>query len=44
MGLGFVFMKSFMDNVEVLSEIGKGTKVVLQKKLVNDGSCARVAT
>ncbi|KJS82726.1 MAG: ATPase [Peptococcaceae bacterium BICA1-8] len=44
MGLGFVFMKSFMDNVEVLSEIGKGTKVILQKKLINDGSCARVAT
>ena len=26
MGLGFVFMKSFMDEVEVFSEPGKGTK------------------
>jgi len=44
MGLGFVFMKSFMDNVEVLSELDKGTKVILRKRLVSDGSCARVAT
>ena len=31
MGLGFVFMKSFMDEVEVESEIGKGTTVKLVK-------------
>jgi len=44
MGLGFVFMKSFMDDVNVFSDIGKGTKVVLQKKLIGNGSCARLAT
>ncbi|MDK2822576.1 MAG: hypothetical protein PWQ67_2531 [Clostridia bacterium] len=44
MGLGFVFMKSFMDNVEVISEVGQGTKVILQKKLVDNGSCALMAT
>lgn len=43
MGLGFVFMQSFMDNVRVSSNIGKGTKVILQKKLIN-GSCSRLAT
>jgi len=43
MGLGFVFMKSFMDEVEVFSEPGKGTKVVLTKKLINSGSCALAA-
>ncbi len=31
MGLGFVFMKSFMDEVEVRSEAGAGTKVRLVK-------------
>jgi len=31
MGLGFVFMKSFMDKVEVESEVGKGTTVKLIK-------------
>lgn len=31
MGLGFVFMKSFMDQVEVESEVGKGTTVRLTK-------------
>ncbi len=33
MGLGFVFMQSFMDEVEVISELGKGTIVKLVKKL-----------
>ncbi len=38
MGLGFVFMQSFMDEVEVESEVQAGTKVVLKKRLakVND--------
>ncbi|MFZ5943442.1 MAG: anti-sigma F factor [Bacillota bacterium] len=43
MGLGFVFMKSFMDNVEVISQKGNGTKVVLVKSLINNGSCTQVA-
>ncbi|MGB4504463.1 MAG: anti-sigma F factor [Syntrophaceticus sp.] len=33
MGLGFVFMRSFMDEVEVTSEPGRGTKVKMSKKL-----------
>lgn len=33
MGLGFVFMKSFMDEVDVWSEVGKGTRVKLVKML-----------
>lgn len=33
MGLGFVFMKSFMDDVNVESHIDAGTKVKLIKKL-----------
>ena len=37
MGLGFVFMKSFMDNVQVFSEVNKGTKVILQKWLMKMG-------
>ncbi|NLT96517.1 MAG: anti-sigma F factor [Clostridia bacterium] len=43
MGLGFVFMKSFMDSVHVESEVGKGTKVILQKKISENGSCAQIA-
>ena len=33
MGLGFVFMQSFMDNLEVKSEPGNGTTVIMTKKL-----------
>lgn len=33
MGLGFSFMKSFMDQVEVISAPGKGTTVILSKLL-----------
>ncbi len=33
MGLGFVFMKSFMDEVDVWSEAGQGTRVKLVKTL-----------
>ncbi|MDU4962132.1 MAG: anti-sigma F factor [Sporomusaceae bacterium] len=32
MGLGFVFMESFMDEIEVTSAIGKGTTVRMVKK------------
>lgn len=31
-GMGFMFMEVFMDNLEVYSEVGKGTKVVMRKK------------
>ena len=33
MGLGFVFMQTFMDNIEVFSEFGNGTTVVMRKLL-----------
>lgn len=33
MGLGFVFMKSFMDQIVVTSEVNKGTQVRLIKSL-----------
>lgn len=33
MGLGFVFMQTFMDHVEVVSQLGQGTTVVMQKQL-----------
>ena len=32
-GLGFAVMQSFMDRVKVISRPGKGTKVVLIKRL-----------
>ena len=31
-GMGFTVMETFMDNLEVFSEEGKGTKVVMKKK------------
>lgn len=31
-GMGFTVMETFMDNLEVLSECGKGTKVIMKKK------------
>ena len=35
-GMGFTIMKSFMDQVEVSSEKGSGTRVYMVKKLKND--------
>lgn len=32
-GMGFTVMESFMDSVEVISAIGKGTKVIMTKEL-----------
>jgi stage II sporulation protein AB (anti-sigma F factor) len=32
MGMGFVFMESFMDTLEIKSEPGQGTKVAISKK------------
>ena len=32
-GMGFVFMEAFMDTVKVESEVGKGTKVTMTKKV-----------
>lgn len=31
-GMGFTVMESFMDNLEIESEEGKGTKIVMKKK------------
>ncbi|MBP2653516.1 MAG: anti-sigma regulatory factor, serine/threonine protein kinase [Firmicutes bacterium] len=36
MGLGFVFMDSFMDELSVESALGKGTTVRMIKKITND--------
>ena len=33
MGLGFVFMQTFMDQIAVCSELGRGTTVIMQKQL-----------
>ena len=32
-GMGFSFMEAFMDHVEVESQLGKGTKVTMRKRL-----------
>lgn len=37
-GLGFAVMESFMDKVRVNSKVGKGTTVILQKKISSKGS------
>jgi len=31
MGMGFTFMKSFMDDVEVASKVGEGTSITLRR-------------
>ena len=43
LGLGFVFMKSFMDDVDVWTEVGKGTRVKLLKSLPVNGSTGKSA-
>lgn len=35
MGLGFTFMRSFMDEMEVISQPGKGTSVRLVRKIAS---------
>ncbi len=32
-GMGFAFMEAFMDEVEVLSAVGEGTRVIMRKKI-----------
>lgn len=32
-GMGFTIMETFMDSVEVESEIGKGTRIIMSKQL-----------
>lgn len=32
-GMGFAFMEAFMDSLEVHSEVGKGTRVVMRKEI-----------
>ena len=34
-GMGFSFMEAFMDCLEVESTVGKGTRVIMEKKLGN---------
>lgn len=39
-GMGFAFMEAFMDEVKVSSEYGKGTKVMMRKRIGEQkGSC-----
>ena len=33
-GLGFAVMQSFMDNVKVISKVGKGTTVTMEKYIM----------
>lgn len=35
-GMGFTVMEGFMDKLEIYSEVGQGTKVVLYKKIKSD--------
>ena len=32
-GMGFAFMEAFMDSLEVISEPGKGTKIIMKKEI-----------
>ena len=36
-GMGFAVMEAFMDSVEVRSEVGKGTEVIMKKRLGANG-------
>lgn len=38
-GLGFIVMESFMDSLKVRSTVGKGTSVIMTKKIGKDESC-----
>ena len=32
-GMGFMFMEAFMDELQVFSEVGKGTRVIMKKTI-----------
>lgn len=32
-GMGFTIMETFMDSIKIISELGKGTKIFLEKKI-----------
>lgn len=32
-GMGFAFMEAFMDDLKVVSEVGKGTKITMQRTI-----------
>lgn len=36
-GMGFAFMETFMDEIEVKSELGKGTRITMIKNIVREG-------
>ena len=38
-GLGFTMMESFMDSVRVRSTVGKGTTVIMEKRMKNREKC-----
>lgn len=38
-GMGFSFMETFMDEVEVVSKVGEGTRVIMTKYIVREGGC-----
>lgn len=40
MGLGFTFMQSFMDRLDVQSNVNKGTRVVMTKRLHDNAAAA----
>lgn len=35
-GMGFTVMEAFMDNIKVFSELGKGTKICMDKKITKN--------
>lgn len=36
-GMGFAFMEAFMDDLEVVSEVGKGTKITMKRCIKGSG-------
>lgn len=42
-GMGFTIMESFMDEVEVESVLGLGTKVTMRKKIKSNSQCEDLA-
>ena len=42
-GMGFAFMETFMDEVEVYSELGQGTKVVMTKYIESSSASVDVS-
>ena len=41
-GMGFSFMETFMDEIEIISKVGQGTKVIMHKYIERENEASQI--